>query len=489
VKTPPSLEEGSGNEAVSQRHGHASRATAIRTGVKDTFRHAATQAQRSQRSSDTTSTLSTPIDTPQHSPPKEERSHFGDVPYINTTDIYKPATGNDGSEPDCTACNFSVPKSLTAQLPSGAPGSPTKDGRNSNGSPVLRTREAVIACDGHHDTSDDDGETEAHQDLHPTQFSPPLPVITNPTAFTSPCHTHTLTYLTTRTSPSPHTYSLLRRASIRTLSSELLPRGASAGPFCFGDAVAGYTIAYVFRVPDPHARGSRRTHALLALAGKDANRAFRASPVVWRAFERIANTIVDGAERGAKATVAAEAEGGEGDDAAVSPRTLGGGGDRRAARDVYATAQPRQSSSAAQQQRQQQQRQREPHHQRTFTPVSSFLSGRDVDPDGYPMRKPNLWGRQRQRSLAELVGNEYLFAELHAEFVALLQMLGRTFGGVPVDEEGTVVGSESPAGGSEGDGDEDEEDGEEEDEDEEEEEGGNSDEDEDEDEDEEDDTD
>lgn len=101
------------------------------------------------------------------------------------------------------------------------------------------------------------------------------------------------------------------------------------------------------------------------------------------------------------------------------------------------------------------------------------------------MRKPNLWGRQRQRSLAELVGNEYLFAELHAEFVALLQLLGRTFGGAPVDEEGTVVGSESPAGGSDGDGDDDEED---EEGDEDEDQGGHSDEDEDE-EDDEDDTD
>lgn len=424
----------------------------------------------SQRSSDTTSTLSTPIDTPQHSPPKEERSHFGDVPYINTSDIYKPRTGSDASEPDCTACNFSVPKSLSAQLPSGAPGSPTKDGHTSNGSPVLRTREAVIACDGHHDTSGDDDETQAHQELHPTQYSPPLPVITNPTAFTSPCHTHTLTYLTTRTSPSPHTYSLLRRASIRTISSELLPRGASAGPFCFGDPVAGYTIAYVFRVPDPYARGSRRTHALLALAGKDGNRAFRASPAIWRTFERIANTIVDGAERVAKATVAAE-----GDDAASS-RTSGAG-QQHAARNVYATAKPRPPSSSAHPQQQSQ-------HQRTFTPVSSFLSGRDVDPDGYPMRKPNLWGRQgqRQRSLAELVGNEYLFAELHAEFVALLQMLGRTFGGVPVDNEGPVESSSSRARRREAGEDEDDDEDEDSDDDDEDEEDDDEDEDEDDDE-------
>ena len=103
---------------------------------------------------------------------------------------------------------------------------------------------------------------------------------------------------------------------------------------------------------------------------------------------------------------------------------------------------------------------RQPQHHRTFTPVSSFLSGRDVDPDGYPVRKPSFWARERQKSLAELVGNEYLFAELHAEFVALLQVLGRGFGGVPGgDDDG---GASKEVGEDEGkderDGDEDDND-------------------------------
>ena len=39
----------------------------------------------------------------------------------------------------------------------------------------------------------------------------------------------------------------------------------------------------------------------------------------------------------------------------------------------------------------------------------------------------------RPRGLAEMVGNDLFFAELHRTFVALLQCLGRHFGGVVVE--------------------------------------------------------
>ncbi|CDM34036.1 Folliculin [Penicillium roqueforti FM164] len=44
-------------------------------------------------------------------------------------------------------------------------------------------------------------------------------------------------------------------------------------------------------------------------------------------------------------------------------------------------------------------------------------------------------GQIRARNLAEIVGNEYIFTELHAHFVALLQQLGLMFGGIPLNEE------------------------------------------------------
>ena len=118
------------------------------------------------------------------------------------------------------------------------------------------------------------------------------------------------------------------------------------------------------------ARGRRRSYALVALAGKDAGRAFRACPVIWRAFSRIATGIVNSAKTFQEEQKHIEQQ----------PNKVAG---------------------------------------RQYTPVSSFLTSRMVDPDGQH-RRP---GQIRARNLAEIVGNEYIFAELHAHFVALLQQL------------------------------------------------------------------
>ncbi|KAF9891738.1 hypothetical protein FE257_003219 [Aspergillus nanangensis] len=211
----------------------------------------------------------------------------------------------------------------------------------------------------------------------------------------SSCHTHILTYLSLRGPPNPADYALLRRSSIRTLSCELLPRGLSSGPLCFGDSTAGYTIAYMFRLPDSVARGKRRSYALVALAGKDAGRAFRACPVIWRAFGRIATGIVNSAEK-----------------------------------------------FQEEEKRREEQNRGPDRANRQYTPVSSFLTGRTIDPAGHP-RRP---GQVRARNLSEIVGNQYIFAEIHAHFVALLQQLGSMFGAVPISEEqfvcSTVHGDE-----------------------------------------------
>ena len=167
------------------------------------------------------------------------------------------------------------------------------------------------------------------------------------------CHDHTLTYLTAKSPEDPESYSLLRASVIRTLSCELLPRGMSDGPFCFGDSNTGYTIAYVFRLTDPKARGRRRAYAFVALAGKDASRAFRACPLLWEAFASMANGIEQAAQR---------------------------------------------------HQDEQQRKEQEDNKtgKRNYTPVSSFLTQRMVDPDGQPRRV----GQTSPRSLAEIIGDE-----------------------------------------------------------------------------------
>jgi hypothetical protein len=65
----------------------------------------------------------------------------------------------------------------------------------------------------------------------------------------------------------------------------------------------------------------------------------------------------------------------------------------------------------------------------SYTPVSSFLSRRAVESDG-TVRKPGQ--SSPPRSLAEIVGDETIFAVLHQYFVAVLRCLGDRFGGLPV---------------------------------------------------------
>jgi hypothetical protein len=316
--------------------------------------------------------------------PEKPSPKIEDHPYFlksqqTAADVEKPSRVGGADGDTCASCSLSLPDDVNKQLPPGAPGTPTRDGKGKNGSPVLRSREMVHSCGSSHSDVDDSAhESHAHASL-------PDSLPSSSTASDASCHTHMLTYLSLRGPPNPADYALLRRSSIRTLSCELLPRGLSSGPICFGDSSAGYTVAYIFRLPDPMARGKRRSYALVALAGKDAGRAFRACPVIWRAFGRIASGIVSSAERFQEEEKRRKEQ-------KDSGSKVGG---------------------------------------QDYTPVSSFLTGRVVDPDGQPRRA----GQVRARNLSEIVGNQYIFAELHANFVALLQQLGSMFGGVPISEE------------------------------------------------------
>ena len=275
--------------------------------------------------------------------------------------------GDDGG---CVSCKISVPETICSQLPAGAPGSPKPNGRGRNGSPVLRSREAVHACGSQHSDSATDN------DLSPEQSSPES--FASDTS-TSSCHTHTLEFVTTSKPMKSNTYALLRRACIRTLSCEQLPRGLAAGKLFFGDPVAGYVVAYKFRLTDPFARGRQRHYALLALAGHDPGRAFKATPIIWRAFEQMVTKISSSTEKAMQNGNLPAAEPGE-----------------------------KQKPAA----------------------ISSFLTQRTVDPDGFPRRGGTA---TRPRGLAEMVNNELFFPELHRNFVALLQNLGRQFGGVTIE--------------------------------------------------------
>ena len=143
--------------------------------------------------------------------------------------------------------------------------------------------------------------------------------------------------------------------------------------------MVGYVIAYKFQLTDPYARGRRRHYALIALAGHDPGRAFKATSIVWETFKRVAGRIIASTER---------------------------------------NMQDRKSPTSG------------PGESRKPTPISSFLTQRTVDPDGFPRQGGTA---TRPRGLAEMVDNDLFFAEIHRNFVTLLQCLGRQFGGVTVE--------------------------------------------------------
>jgi hypothetical protein len=233
-------------------------------------------------------------------------------------------------------------------------------------------------------------------------------------------HTHTLSYISTSQpqSQSPATYSLLRRTCIRTLSTETLPMGKASGPMFFGDSHAGYTIAYVFRLQDPRSRGAKRTYALIAMAGRDQMRATRAYVKVTEEFERIANWIVALAEKVLERESVASQSVVNSRPVTAIPSTP-----------PFGTSVSSTSSMPAPMMSPQKDRNNfsvaSSPTMRNITPVSSFLSAKKLDPDGFPRVSRDV---MKAKSLIEIVGKENFFVELHRFFCSLLHSLINQFG-------------------------------------------------------------
>ena len=273
------------------------------------------------------------------------------------------------SDTGCESCTIYVPPDTSKRLPRGAPGSPKAGGMGRNGSPVLRSREALQVYGNPQDDSDTDDEPAVHiQSTPESSFSSD--------ASTSSYHKHTLTYISTSSPVDPVTYPIVRTATVRALTCEMLPRGITAGELSFGDSTSGYTIAYKFRLPDPHARGGYRRYALLAMVGSE-RRACQATTLIWTRFQYIAADIMARTEQAIRLSKGLEDSGDE--DLRAGP-----------------------------------------------LPVSSFLTGRMTDPDGFPRQHGT---RPKARGLTEMVDDDKFFAELHVHFIALLRDLRWRFGG------------------------------------------------------------
>jgi hypothetical protein len=169
---------------------------------------------------------------------------------------------------------------------------------------------------------------------------------------------------------------------------------ASGGSIFFGDKKVGYTTAYIFRVPDVHARGHKRVYAFLALSTHPEPIAVKTFTFLSAAFRDMASWIQELAEAEAERALAESTS-----SSASSPIVPGPG---------YGSFQP------------------EP----VAPPVSggsssSFLTG---GMGGLSRRMGGGFGGSgvalKQRGLAELVGLPDFFIELHAKFVRLLLEIG-----------------------------------------------------------------
>ena len=367
--------------------------------------------------------LTSPFETPPTSP--RSPSHNPYFPSLPTSDGgfggRRPSSTYSTDNDVCNNCQIVVPKKVSAKLPEGAPGSPAKDGRGRNGSPVLRTshnfpvRGSGASDDLSSSASSDASDTEQSKsfDSNGSQMFPDS-VPASP-MYTRGMHTHTLSYVSTSQPQSPESYSLLRRTCLRTLSTERLPMGKAAGPVFFGDSYAGYTIAYMFRLRDPRARGAMREYALIAMAGRDGLRATKAMVKITEVFEQIANRIVALAdkvlERDSQNAVPSRP-------ITALPVTTPPLGTSASSMPVFQTSPQKDrplsvASSPA---------------TRNITPVSSFLSAKKVDPDGYPRISSEV---MKAKNLVEIVGQEDFFVWLHGIFCGLLHSLINQYGQLP----------------------------------------------------------
>ncbi|KAJ4388106.1 hypothetical protein N0V93_008711 [Gnomoniopsis smithogilvyi] len=237
-------------------------------------------------------------------------------------------------------------------------------------------------------------------------------------------HTHYQYYTSTHEPVVPSSFSIVRASCIRTLSFETLPRGTatasntplispstpgfvtthssgavtSGGPIFFGDPSAGYTTAYIFRIPDVHARGHKRVYAFLALSTHRERLAMKTFTFISNAFRDLAAWIQGLAE--AEAERASEGN---------SPLSAGGMYGAGAGPMGMAPRSQDQSPSV------------------DTTTGSGFLSS---GMGGLSRRMGAGYGyggsgaSTKARGLPELVGLPDFFLELHQKFVQLLLELG-----------------------------------------------------------------
>ncbi|ORY67217.1 vesicle coat protein [Pseudomassariella vexata] len=432
-------------------------AQAHRSAIRRASRMAA--AQPATAASPTTASA---IETPPQSPgnPTETSNDKPNGPrrdssFRRTYDDYVTKRANP-----CQNCALTLPKRQDSKDKKAA-----ADAKGEQRGPTLRTRapyarvyggssgdmsppnsnpQSSCASDTEDDVSPTNTTTRPSSHRRPTTSTSQSSISSKSSVNT---HTHYLDYTSTHEPQIANTYSTVRASCLRTLSCETLPRrpehgvvpsllpssaspsiptnpayisapatpqsAAAGGPIFFGDPLTGYTTAYIFRIPDMHARGRKRVYAFLALSTHRERLAMKAFGFVAAAFRDLATWIQDLAEAEAEREREREAEG--------SPFGALGGG--------YSEVGPRDSGVGLGLGGGSFERERE----RDRDSGSSFLTsggsragfinrmgmGGSMGPGGFA---------PKARGLAELVGLPDFFIELHARFVTLLLELGVVLG-------------------------------------------------------------
>jgi hypothetical protein len=368
----------------------------------------------------------------------------------------------------CENCALTLPKKTSDETSQGGSGSPTKSGKFDSGGPILRTRTAYERILNSMDdispkstpSDSDESERDPSRSSRGLKRTATCTSVSSFASSTSQSHKHYIDYTSSHDPISSASFSILRASCLRTLSCETLPPNVtvtspstptsplswnpnnksfptnpaqvpstSGGPIFFGDPQAGYTTAYIFRIPDPYARGRRRVYAFICLSSAHERAAMRAFSFISAAFRDLASWIQSLAEAEADRE---EQQGSSSphpfsSDTPQSPRSISTSITSPSLLQHSASLRspdPRYGPSAAEDDA----KGKKP----SVTPplrTSVFLSGRTFDADGFGARSRGAMPQIRSRGLAELVGRPDFFIELHARFVALLAQLSVLFAG------------------------------------------------------------
>ncbi|OAA54237.1 Folliculin [Cordyceps fumosorosea ARSEF 2679] len=395
--------------------GNSQDAKGPRSGLLVAFDHDGRSRRSAMRSPSASSPMSSPVlETPPESPRSVHQTTGRESNFRRTYD--ETVTKKQGP---CDNCAMTLPRRQH---------SPTAPSDNT---PTLRTRAPAERVYGSpvragsprsQCSSDTDGDRDlprrarARTSAQPGSSRTTSCSSTSTTSDRASSHVHYIDYTSTHEPVLGHSFSLIRASCLRALSFETLPRApatsvplspqsnnapafvttqsagsaATGGPIFFGDAVAGYTTAYIFRLPDVHARGHKRVYAFLAHSTHKERLAMKSYTVISNAFRDLTGWIQQLVEAEAERVADPLTTGSANGSAEVSP------------------APPSQSAfdSAAAIDRS----------------ASSFLSGGS----GFTRRMGASGSASslKARGLAELAGQPDIFIELHKRFVQLLFEIG-----------------------------------------------------------------